>query len=118
MNTFIKYLKVLAIPLITSLILSLFLSIGNLLNIKTSNIVILIFMVIAMLISGFILGKQTNKRGLVNGLILGFITSLLFFIISLIFKNTYQINTILYYMILTVSSIVGSVIGIQKKTNG
>ena len=70
-----------------------------------------------MIISGYILGVKSDKRGALNGLIFGSITSLIFFILSLLFKNNYQINTIIYYLILVVSSVVGSIFGIQKKTN-
>ena len=118
MDIFIKYLKVLAIPIGTTLILPLFLSLFNLFGLKTSNILILVLMVITMIISGFIIGKKANKKGYINGLVLGFITSLLLFLMSLVFKNNYEINTIIYYSILTVASIVGSMFGINKKTNG
>ena len=71
-----------------------------------------------MIISGFFLGKKSNKNGYLKGIIFGLITILLFFIISLIFKNEYKISTIIYYTILVVSSTVGSMFGIQNKTNG
>ena len=71
-----------------------------------------------MIISGFFLGKNLHKNGYLKGIIFGLITILLFFIISLIFKNEYKISTIIYYTILVVSSTVGSMFGIQNKTNG
>ncbi len=117
MNTLINYLKVLLIPIGFVLIAPLIVGIFNLLGVKTINIIILIVMIITMLISGFFIGKNVNKKGYINGLAFGALTSLIFFILSLLFKNNYQINTLIYYAILIASSTVGSILGIQKKTN-
>lgn len=96
------------------MVLPLLLSIGNLLGINTANIIILIIMAITMIINGFILGKNSTKRGYIKGLILGLIISLIFFLLSLLFKNTYSLNTFIYYLVLITSSIIGSMLGIQK----
>lgn len=115
MNNIIKFLKVMVIPIGFVFIFPLFLAILNLLKIKTYNIMILIFMVIVSLISGFIIGKKSNKKGYLNGLILGIVFCLFIFIFSLLFKNNYTINTFIYYLIIIVSSSIGSMFGIQKK---
>lgn len=117
-SSVIKYFKVLLIPIGATIFIPLLLSIVNLIGLKTSNLLILIMMSIVMIISGFFLGKKSNKNGYLKGIIFGLITILLFFIISLIFKNEYKISTIIYYTILVVSSTVGSMFGIQNKTNG
>ena len=117
-SSVIKYFKVLLIPIGATIFIPLFLSIVNLIGLKTSNLLILIMMSFVMIISGFFLGKKSNKNGYLKGIIFGLVTILLFFIISLIFKNDYKISTIIYYVILIVSSTVGSMFGIQNKTNG
>ena len=96
------------------MIIPLILAIFNLLNVKTNNIVIIILMSIIMLISGLFIGKKSLKRGYLNGLLLGFITCLLFFLISLIFKTNYHLNSLIYYLLIIISSCFGSMIGMQK----
>lgn len=71
-------------------------------------------MIITSLISGFALGKKSNKKGYLNGLLLGLLICLLLFLISLFFKATYNINTLIYYLIITTSSIFGAIIGVNK----
>lgn len=115
MNNIIKYLKVLVIPVGLVFIFPLFLAILNLLNIKTYDVVLLIFIVIVSLISGFLIGKKSHKKGYLNGLILGVVFCLFLFIFSLLFKNNYTINTFIYYLIIIVSCSIGSMFGIQKK---
>ncbi|MDD2409624.1 MAG: TIGR04086 family membrane protein [Bacilli bacterium] len=115
MNQIIKYLKVMVIPVSFVFIFPLILGILNLLKIKTYNVTILIFMVIISLISGFLIGKKSEKKGYLNGLILGILFCLFLFIFSLLFKDSYNINTIIYYLIIIVSSSIGSMFGIQKK---
>lgn len=96
------------------MIIPLILAIFNLLNVKTNNIVIIILMSIIMLISGLFIGKKSLKRGYLNGILLGFITCLFFFLISLIFKTNYHLNSLIYYLLIIISSCFGSMIGMQK----
>ena len=114
MNKIINYLKVLIIPLGALIIIPLFLAFLNLLNVKTNNLVIIILMFIIMLISGLFIGKKVLKKGYLKGLLLGFITCLLFFLISLIFKPNYNLNSLIYYLLIIISSCFGSMIGMQK----
>ena len=88
MNNIIKYLKIIAIPFISIIIMSLFLSISNMLGFKTSKIVIMLAMVIVMLISGYILASKVSSKKYLHGLFLGIITSLLFLFLSIFFKSS------------------------------
>ena len=115
MNKLIKYLKLMIIPLSVIFIMPLLLSILNLLNINTSKTLILIIMIITMLISGILLGKKIEKKGYLKGLLLGISLSLFMLIFSLLFKNNYNISTLLYYSIIIVSSVIGSMIGVNKQ---
>ena len=110
MNNIIKYLKIIAIPFISIIIMSLFLSISNMLGFKTSKIVIMIAMVIVMLISGYILASKVSSKKYLHGLLLGIITSLLFLFLSIFFKSTYTLNTLIYYLIIILSSTFGSML--------
>lgn len=113
-NTILKYLKILVIPLITILVLAAFLSIGNLIRIKTSRVTILIVMIICSFVSGLLLGKKTNKKGYLNGFILGLSIVLLLFLLSFLYKGSYNLNTIIYYLVIIFSSMFGAIIGVNK----
>lgn len=117
MNLFIKYLKGLIIPLGVIFLFPLILAILNLLSLKTNNIFILIIMAITLFISGYFIGRTASKRGYINGLGFGLIISLIMFLFSLLFKNHYSFNTLIYYTIIILASTFGSMIGIQKKAN-
>lgn len=111
----LKYIKILPIPLISIIIMSLTFSITNLLNYKTNNIIILIIMILVMLISGYILSNNITKKKYLHGLIFGIITTLILFIISIIYKPTYTYNTLIYYILLILSSMIGAMISTIKK---
>ena len=71
---------------------------------------------ISILTGAYILGKQTQNKGYIEGLKYGIITTLLFYIISfLAFDQNINISNLLYYLIVITISIIGSMIGINKK---
>lgn len=116
MNTFYKYIKSLIIFLTSIVTIPIFLTIFNLFKLKTNRIMIIIIGAILMFIIGLILGKQSESKGYLNGLLLSVITILLLVITSLIFKFPLNINTLIYYVILIITTVLGSMIGINKKT--
>ena len=79
----------------------------------TKNISIIIF-ILFFFIAGFIKGKNIDKKGYIQGLKIGLELILILFLLSL-FSFSLNIKTIIYYMILLLSSIFGSTIGINKK---
>ncbi len=63
-------------------------------------------------------GKPRNNKGYIEGLKIGFITIIIFSVINLLFiKNTYTFPVIIYYLIIVLICLFGSVIGINKKAN-
>lgn len=117
MNFFIKILKSLVIPGIVLLTLPIILSILNLFDLRTSNIIILIIIIASAFVSSFMLGKHTEKKGFISGLIMGLSLCFTFFILSLFYKNNYEFNTLIYYLIIILSTTLGSMLGIQKNPN-
>lgn len=115
MNYILKYLKVIIFPLTIILLFPFILSILNKLGIQSFNLFILIIMIITFFISGYTLGKKVNKKSYLNGLIFGLITVLFMFLISLFFKEKYHLSTLIYYLILALSSMFGSMISATKK---
>ena len=102
------------VPLGIVLVLPLLLGIINLLGVQTNKVVILI-MAIGTFISGFYLGRNSLKKGYLQGALLGIILSLILFLFSLLFKNTYTASSLIYYIIIVISSMIGASLGIQKK---
>lgn len=115
MNYFYKYIKSLIIFLSSIVIIPIFLTIFNLLKLKTNRIIIIIIGSLLMFIIGLILGKKTDKNGYLNGLLLSVITILILVLTSLIFKFNLNINSLIYYIILAISTVFGSMLGINKK---
>ena len=116
MNMFYKYIKSLIIFLSSLIIIPAFLTIFNLLNINSSRILIIIIGSIMMLVVGFMTGKSSNNKGYLNGLIVSIISILLLLLFSLLFRFKLNINSLIYYVILVVSTTLGSMIGINIKS--
>ena len=116
MNIFYKYIKSLIIFLSSLIIIPAFLTIFNLLKINTSRILIIIIGSILMLIVGFITGKSSNSKGYLNGLIVSVISIIILLLLSLIFGFKLNINSLIYYVVLVVSTTLGSMIGINIKS--
>lgn len=114
MNYIINYFKSFLIPIISILIMSIFLSISNLLGFKTNKIIILICMIIVMFISGLYYTKNITKKKYLHGLLYGTITCILLFLLSLLFKSNYQYNLVIYYLVLIISSTLGAMLSSLK----
>jgi putative membrane protein (TIGR04086 family) len=89
------------------------------LNTGISSIILIMTNVIWFLIIGLKFGIRAKKKGLTTGLIIGAILVIFLFIIhSIIYDFQININQLLYYSILILSSTLGGIIGKNKqKTN-
>lgn len=118
-----KYLKKLGISFIyilTSLLLLTFIttlfSYFNILNDKITSIIKILIPIICMLLGGFYIGRKSSKKGFLEGLKLGIIFSIALIIFNyLALNNSFKIKYLLFYIILITSSVLGSMIGINKK---
>lgn len=118
-----KYLKNIGLSIlytITSiLILTLittFFSYFNIIGDKTVSLFKIFIIIISLFIGGLYIGKKSNKKGWLEGLKLG----LVFLILIIIFNifTSFDLKNILYYFIVIISSIFGSMVGISiKKTD-
>ena len=115
----LKYLKVLIYILVPVLVLNFILSLlyyFNLIGSGIINYLKLFAVTISMLIGGIYIGRRTSKNGWLEGLKVGAEVIVLFFIVSyLAFDKGINIKTIIYYFILIAASILGSMIGINKR---
>lgn len=101
------------------LVLTFFMTLLNYFGIIGKGIVAafkIIIPILALFIGGFKIGKNSLRNGWLDGLIL----SISFIIILMLFNtlglgNEIELRNILYYVIMTISCIFGSIIGINKK---
>lgn len=70
---------------------------------------------ISYIIPGFMIGKRSDKKGWLNGLEIGLILTLILLFLNMFLKNEITILFVLYYIGLILSSILGSMIGINRK---
>ena len=95
------------------IILTLILSIINYFIPIPTNIIKLLITIISMFISSIILGKQTKAKAYLEGLKFSSIYLIISIIISIITNNSFTIKLIISYLILSISGIIGSMIGIN-----
>lgn len=119
MNKYIKYLKSLLYVFIPMLVFSIITSILYYFNITSSslnNYLKLFSIAISIFIGGIYIGTKADNKGWLEGIKIGLIVIFLVFVISyLAFDNSIDVKDFIYYSILLVSSILGSMIGINKK---
>ena len=118
-----KYLKNLAFSFIyiigTILILTFIITIFsyfNIMNDKITSIFKILIPIVGLFVGGFYMGKRAKKAGYIEGLKLGFIFSIFLIIFNfLAFDNSFKLKYLLFYLILIVTRILGSMVGINRK---
>ena len=112
-----NYLKSLlwcfGILIISSIIITIF-NYFNVISGIPLKIIFLIIPIISIFIGSYRLGKLSNEKGYIEGIKYGLIWVILFVVISLICK-AFDWTSIIYYFILLFISILGSILGINKK---
>ena len=110
-----NYLKSYAYLFGIIIISTIFLSIINyFIKLPTTTIKIII-PIIAIFISSIILGKNSKEKAYLEGLKFGGIYLIFTTIIKLLIKNNFNYKTIIIYISMILSSIIGSMIGINLK---
>lgn len=90
----------------------------NLVSIKIVNIFSYITPFISFFIGGLLLGKTSINKGWLEGIKFGVIIIILSFIFNyLAFNQGFNISNIILYTITIISSIIGSMIGINLKNS-
>lgn len=87
----------------------------NIIGQNTNKILKIIVILVNIFISSFILGKNTLKKGYLEGIKFSLLIIPIFIITSLITSSKLEIKAILYYVIIMITSILGSMIGINRK---
>lgn len=118
---FIKKLGVsllyMTLPLFVILFLLTLLNYIGVINYKVLNITRFILLILSILIGGYKFGSNSNSKGWLEGLKLGLIITIIFIIINyLVMGITFNIKHIVYFGVILGSSILGSILGINIKT--
>ena len=95
------------------IILTLLLSIINYFFAIPTKVIKLLIPIISILISSIILGKHTKSKAYLEGLKFSSLYIILSILISVLTKNPFTIKLILSYLLLLLSGIIGSMIGIN-----
>ena len=115
-----KYLKTILFELIILISLTLVSTIlyyFNIINSSFNNIFKIITFIITFLISGIYIGRKSNKKYYIEGLKISVINVIVFLLLSIIFRNNFNIKQVIYYIILILITVLGSIIGGNIKKN-
>ena len=116
-----KLSKSLGISIIILLVLTFIITLLNyinLINIKIVNTFSYITPFISFFIGGLLLGKTSINKGWLEGIKFGLVIIVLSFIFNyLAFDQGFNISNIILYTITIISSIIGSMIGINLKNS-
>lgn len=99
--------------LISSLLITVF-NYFNILNYKVISILKIITFILSFAIGGYLIGKKSIKNGWLEGFKLSLFISLLLTISTILFES-FNASYLIYISILIVSSVLGSIFGINKK---
>ena len=108
-----KYIKSILYFLISIFITTLIITILNYLNLIDQNTISFLkitALIISLTISGIYIAKKATSKKIIEGLKIGIIVVILSFIISLFTKNSLSFSKGLYFLIILISPILGSMI--------
>ncbi|MDD2391946.1 MAG: TIGR04086 family membrane protein [Bacilli bacterium] len=110
-SLFISFIIILFLTFIVTL-----LNYTNLFSYKIVNISKIIIPIISVFITSFTLGKKSISKGYLEGIKFSVIFNLILVIYNyLISKNSFELIDLMYFTFIIVFSILGSVIGINRK---
>ena len=117
-----KYLKILGrclgITFIITILSTFLITIFSYFNLFSDNIIKVLKLsipIISTFISGIIMGRNSIKKGFIEGLKLGLIIIFILIIIGLILGE-FKLSSVLFYIILIISTTFCSMLGINKKS--
>ena len=116
----INYLKYIGMFIIFIVVIALATSLINLtgINSNITNKVSVILTALSFFIVSALASKSSNEKGYILGIKLGLIFVILMTLVNLLFfKSSFNIDRIIYYSILIISSILGGSFGKNLKIN-
>lgn len=82
-----------------------------------TNIFKIITILLSILIPTFILGRKSERKGYLEGLKYGGILIVISLILNILLKNKFSFDIVIYFIIMLISSMLGSMMGINFKKN-
>lgn len=113
-----KYLKIFTISILSILLTQFILILlyyFDILSSNTYNIVKIILLIATLFFNSLILGKKAESKGYLEGIKFSLFIIISFTILSLLTSTTISSKTFLYFLIITITNILGGMIGINKK---
>ncbi len=114
-----KYLKSFLVIMLSFLLLIFLTTVFhhfNFLNSTVAGYIKMIIPIVSMLLGGWFIGRHSKENGWLEGLKIGLIFLVFLFLLSYLgFQEGMHLKTWLYDGILLISSILGSMIGINHK---
>ena len=116
MKKILKFMGLFFILLLSGALIFTIIDYFSLINIKVISILRFIYPILCLFIVSYRLGRCSFKKGYIEGLKMGGMIIFVFTVFILLFSQ-YQIKTLLYDVILLLTSTLGSMIGINRKKN-
>lgn len=110
-----KYLKSYGYLFGLIITLTIILSILNYFISFKANVIKIIIPIISIFISSIILGKNTQEKAYLEGIKFSLIYIFLATILKIIIKSNFNYKTFIMYFVLIITSIIGSMFGINLK---
>ncbi len=85
----------------------------NILSPNAYNIIKFITLLLALFINAFLLGKKAKSKGYLEGIKLS-LSIIAIFLLTALFTSNFSIKLLLYYLIIAITTIFGSMVGISK----
>ena len=110
----VRTLGDMGIIILVSTFIVTILSYFNIFNDNITKIMKFIIPTISTFIGGIMMGKRANKKGIIEGARLALIIISILMLLSVVLSN-FKPQSIIYYLIIVVTTIFGALIGVQKK---
>ena len=117
MNRIKKIIKYSSLSLLLFFTFSLIITIIGYFNLISDNVLTIIkfiFSIVCFGFAGFLMGMNSLKRGWLEGLYISLFLSFIMLIITILLCK-FKIDYLLYILVLIISGIFGSMLGINKK---
>lgn len=108
-----SFLYIIGTILISTFIVT-FLNYFNIISDKVISIFKILIPIISLFVGGFYIGKKSDNKGYLEGLKLSLIFSIFLLIFNfLALSNSFKFKYLLFYLIIIISCVLGSMIGIN-----
>lgn len=116
LKVYLKDIMYVFISIFIGIFLFTILNYFNVISDNFLNILKMILIIGTFIFSGFYLSKRSKGRGILEGLKIGSIISIFLLLIALLgLRTPFEWKNLIYYLILTISSMTGGIIAKQRK---